>query len=52
MSVAEEVGDDESVANVLNVKVHLIYSCGDMGGMASWRRASIALSRRGIIGAR
>ena len=34
MSVAEEVGDDESVTNVLNVKAHLIYSRGDMGGMA------------------
>jgi DNA-binding CsgD family transcriptional regulator len=34
MSVAKEVGDDESVTNVLNVKAHLIYSRGDMAGMA------------------
>ena len=34
MSVASEIGDDESMADALNVKAQLIYSRGDLGGMA------------------
>lgn len=34
MAVAEEVGDDVSMTNALNVKAHLVYSRGDKGGMA------------------
>jgi DNA-binding CsgD family transcriptional regulator len=34
MSVAEEVGDDESMIRALNVKAHMSYSRGDMTGMA------------------
>ncbi len=46
ISVAEEVGDPETITNTLNVKAHLIFSRGDPAGMTlmeeSLRRAQQA----------
>jgi ATP/maltotriose-dependent transcriptional regulator MalT len=46
ISLAEEVGDTETLTNTLNVKAHLIFSRGDPAGMAlmeeSHRRAKEA----------
>jgi hypothetical protein len=46
ISLAEKVGDTETLTNTLNVKAHLIFSRGDPAGMAlmeeSYRRAKEA----------